>query len=213
MNAPRPAGDPLPTLPWAGQATRWPRDGRQVLAHHDDATVVVYQAFRPEIADYAVAHQRFGGPFSLSRMSWIKPGFLWMMYRCGWATKPGQERVLAVRLPRTAFDTVLASAVPASYDPVRYPDRDAWQAAVKASQVRVQWDPDHDPHGRPLARRAIQLGLRGDVLAAYARAWPVEILDITGFVTAQHRALREHRTAALRTPIETIYPWEAPDAS
>jgi energy-coupling factor transporter ATP-binding protein EcfA2 len=79
--------------------------------------------------------------------------------------------------------------------------------------VPVQWDPDHDPHGRPLARRAIQLGLRGDVLAAYARAWPVEILDITGFVTAQHTTLREHGAAALRTPVETVYPWEAVDAS
>lgn len=83
---------------------------------------------------------------------------------------------------------------------------------MKASQVRVQWDPDHDPHGRPLPRRAIQLGLRGDVLAAYAQQWPVEILDITAFVTAQHAALREHGTAALRTPVETVYPWEAPDA-
>lgn len=28
--------------------------------------------------------------------------------------------------------------------------------------VRVQWDPDHDPHGEPLGfRRAIQLGLKG----------------------------------------------------
>jgi hypothetical protein len=203
----------IATLPWAEQSASWPGEGRRVLAHHDDATVVVYQAFRPEIAEYAVARQRFGGPFSLSRMSWIKPGFLWMTYRCGWATKPGQERVLAVRLPRAAFDTVLASAVPASYDPARYPDRQAWQGAVKASQVRVQWDPDHDPHGRPLARRAIQLGLRGDVLAAYARAWPVEILDITGFVTAQHTTLREHGAAALRTPVETVYPWEAVDAS
>lgn len=206
-------GEPLLTTPWTEQATRWPHEGRQMLAQHDAATVVVYQAFRPEIADYAVAHQWFGGPFSLGRMSWIKPGFLWMMYRCGWATMPGQERVLAVRLPRAAFDTVLASAVPAGHDPVRYPDRQAWQAAVKASQVRVQWDPDHDPHGRPLPRRAIQLGLRGDVLAAYARAWPVEILDITGFVAAQHAVLRDRGTTALRTPIETVYPWEGTDAS
>jgi hypothetical protein len=44
-----------------------------------------------------------------------------MMYRCGWATKPGQERVLAVRLPRAAFNTVLASAVPAGHDPEPLP--------------------------------------------------------------------------------------------
>ncbi|WP_209018579.1 DUF4291 family protein [Endobacterium cereale] len=27
---------------------------------------------------------KFGPPtFSLNRMTWIKPSFLWMMYRCG----------------------------------------------------------------------------------------------------------------------------------
>jgi len=189
-----------------------PVEGRQLLALHDDQTVVVYQAFRREIADHAVAHQRFGGPFSLTRMSWIKPGFLWMMHRSGWATKPDQGRVLAVRLPRTAFDEVLAAAVPSSYDPTRYPTREAWQVAVKSSDVRVQWDPDHNPFGHPLPRRAIQLGLRGRTLSAYARDWPVEIIDLTDFVTAQHAVLRAQGTDALRTPAETLYPWGTPDA-
>ncbi len=36
-------------------------------------------------------------------MTWIKPSFLWMMYRCGWAAKPGQERVLAVRITHEGF--------------------------------------------------------------------------------------------------------------
>ncbi|MFT5999906.1 MAG: hypothetical protein ACI81P_002365 [Neolewinella sp.] len=41
-----------------------------------------------------MAHQQLGGPaFSYQRMSWIKPNFLWMMYRCGWAKKQDQERL------------------------------------------------------------------------------------------------------------------------
>jgi hypothetical protein len=204
---------PLPTCPWPEQEAAGLANGRHVLALYDAQTVVVYQAFRREIADHAVAHQRFGGPFSLNRMSWIKPEFLWMMHRCGWATKPDQERVLAVRLPRTVFDAVLAAAVPSGYDPARYPTRQVWRDAVRASDVRVQWDPDHDPFGRPLPRRAIQLGLRGPTLTAYARDWPVEILDITGFVTTQHAVLHEQGAGALRTPAETIYPWQAPDAT
>ncbi|WP_422570328.1 DUF4291 family protein, partial [Erwinia billingiae] len=29
-------------------------------------------------------------------MTWIKPSFLWMMYRSGWGMKdPGQKRILA----------------------------------------------------------------------------------------------------------------------
>ena len=33
-----------------------------------------------------------------------------MMYRCGWASKRDQQRVLAVRLARRGFDTILANA-------------------------------------------------------------------------------------------------------
>ena len=65
--------------------------GRHVLAQYDAETVVVYQAYRPSIGAFAATHGYFGGGFSPSRMSWIKPNFLWMMYRCGWATKEGQE--------------------------------------------------------------------------------------------------------------------------
>jgi hypothetical protein len=31
--------------------------------------------------------------------TWVKPSFLWMMYRSGWATTPGQERILPARSP------------------------------------------------------------------------------------------------------------------
>jgi hypothetical protein len=31
---------------------------------------------------------------------------------------------------------------------------------VARSEVRLQWNPDHDPTGNKLERRALQLGLR-----------------------------------------------------
>jgi hypothetical protein len=34
-------------------------------------------------------------------MTWIKPSFLWMMYRCGWGAKEGQESVLVVEITCT----------------------------------------------------------------------------------------------------------------
>jgi hypothetical protein len=40
----------------------------EVRADYDARTIVVYQAFRPEIVDAAVAAQRFVPPFSLGRM-------------------------------------------------------------------------------------------------------------------------------------------------
>lgn len=35
----------------------WPKEGRHILAQYDDDTIVVYQAFNPEIAQYAVENQ------------------------------------------------------------------------------------------------------------------------------------------------------------
>jgi hypothetical protein len=48
-----------------------------------DEAILVYQAFKPEIGKYAVEHQRFTGcpGYSSTRMTWIKPNFLWMMFR------------------------------------------------------------------------------------------------------------------------------------
>ena len=94
----------LPTQPYLEQAARWPAAGRHILAQSDAKTIVVYQAYRPSIAAFALQHGVFGGPeFSFSRMSWIKPNFLWMMYRSACGTSPGQETVLSLRIAKTFF--------------------------------------------------------------------------------------------------------------
>ena len=197
----------LHTEPYRDQLARWPTTGHHILAQSDAETVVVYQAYQPSIGRFAAEAQHFGGGgFSLSRMSWIKPNFLWMMYRSGWGTKEGQEIVLAVWLARAGFEAILAGGVPSSFDPARYADRDAWSEAVKQSSVRVQWDPDHAPNGAPVERRAIQLGLRGDVLARYAREWIVEIQDISPEVAAMRAQLDAGGVAALVCPREDVFP-------
>jgi Domain of unknown function (DUF4291) len=187
----------------------WPAQGRHILAYFDATTLYVYQAYRPAIADHAVSHQRFGGEFSFGRMSWIKPNFLWMMYRSGWASKEGQERILAVRLNRSFFDELLRAAVPSSHEQSTYPSRQDWAEAVKSSEVRLQWDPDHDPAGRPLERRALQLGLRGHTLQRYATDEIVSITDMTDFVIEQRNQMMI-APAALLMPEEHVYiPGEA----
>jgi hypothetical protein len=187
---------------YTNQVLQWPQSGRHIIAQFDAATIIVYQAYRPAIADYAIAHQQFGGEFSYSRMSWIKPNFLWMMFRSGWATKAGQERILAVRLQREFFDSLLANAVPSQFDTTRFQSRDAWQAQMADADIRLQWDPDHDPEGRPVERRAIQLGLRGETLRRYGKEQLVSIEDLTPFVQEQ----RSQVTAAnLLVPTESVY--------
>jgi hypothetical protein len=190
--------------PYLDQARDWPAAGRHILAQFDDDAIVVYQAYRPAIAAYAVRHQRFGGEFSFTRMSWIKPNFLWMMFRSGWATKPGQEHVLAMRLRRAFFDELLAAAVSSTFDPRRFATESAWKAALAASQVRLQWDPDHGPAGGPVERRAVQLGLRGATLRRYAEAEILSIEDVTPFVAAQ-RENAANALGQLVTPEERVY--------
>ena len=190
---------------YAAQAARWPGEGRHILAQFDQESIVVYQAYRPEIGRHAAEHGRFGGAFSFARMSWVKPNFLWMMYRSGWGTKEGQEVVLAVRLARRVFDAVVAAAVPSTFDGERYADGRAWQEALRTSDVRLQWDPDHDPAGRRLERRAIQLGLRGETLRRYASEWVLGIEDVTAFVAEQRAHAREPGWPRLVTPRETVY--------
>lgn len=196
----------LTTERYLSQTPRWPASGRHILAQYDDETVVVYQAYRPDIGLPAAANGAFGEGFSLSRMSWIKPNFLWMMFRSGWATKEGQEVVLAITLRRSAFEAVLAAAVHSTWVPEVYGERSAWQQAVKTSDVRLQWDPDHEPHGHKVERRAVQLGLSGKTLERYAREWIVRIEDVTGFVRAQHRHVLDHALDRLETPREEVYP-------
>lgn len=186
------------------QVKQWPQEGRHILAQYDDKSIVVYQAYRPSIAEYAVRHQRFGGEFSYNRMSWIKPNFLWMMFRAGWATKEGQERILAVTIRRAFFERVLELAVASSFTASACKDETQWKQAVETSDVRLQWDPDHDPFGEPVARRAVQLGLRGKVLAEYGADAVIAIEDVTEFVREQHANVTGN-CGALVTPRERVY--------
>lgn len=188
------------------QRRRWPKQGRHVLAHFDDESIVVYQAFRPQIADEAMRLGRFGPSFLRSRMSWIKPNFLWMMYRSGWGQKPDQEVTLALRLTRAGFEWLLAEAVPSSYAPDAYATEADWQAAVRRSSVRLQWDPDHSPSGAPLERRAIQLGIRDAALTRMTDEFIVSITDVSDFVASQRGAPLD----ALELPRERVYPLPAP---
>ena len=200
----------LLTEPYLNQASKWPKSGRHILAQFDENTVVVYQAYRPAIGHFASKNGYFGGEFRLTRMSWIKPNFLWMMYRSEWGTKPGQEVILAIWLKRSAWDEILASAVHSNFVAAVYGSEQEWQQAVKNSAVRLQWDPDHHPNGSKMDRRAIQLGLRGSVLASYAREWIVKIEDISQFVQ-QQRQYNGGDSTQLLTPCETVYPVIDPD--
>ena len=152
---------------------------RNIYAIFDEKTIRVYQAYNNEIADETLKLGRFGSKFSLNRMTQIKPSFLWMMYRSGWASKQGQERILAIDLKREGFDEIVRNSVFSSFREVSDLSKEEWKEKLENSEVRCQWDPDRDIYGNPIGRRAIQLGIKGETVKKYVNEWIVNITDIT----------------------------------
>ncbi len=184
------------------QIQDWPQEGHHLMAQYDDEKIIVYQSYRKEIGEFAVRNQYFGGPFSLERMTWIKPNFLWMMYRNGWGTKEGQEYVLAIHLKMDAFRRYLENAVYSSYNDRLKISREEWQDEVQASSARLQCDPDHDPFGAKLERRAIQIGLRNDLIRSFAKEDLILIENISEFVKEQHQFVLNNDLDQLMLPEE-----------
>ena len=131
-----------------------------------------------------------------------------MMYRSGWGTKPGQERILAVEITRDGFEWALARAVLSHYDPNIYASEKRWMELKSNSTVRAQWDPERSITLAPLNYRTIQIGLGGEAVVRYTRQWIVSIADVTPLTAriCHHVASGEVAAACAALPRETIYP-------
>jgi len=184
---------------------------RQVRVQFTTRTITVYQAYSPEIAERALAAGTFVPPFKLNRMTWIKPSFLWMMYRSVWATKPGQERILAIQITREGFEWALGHSSLSSFEPGIYASEQAWIERKRVSSVRVQWDPERSLLLAPLPWRSIQIGLSGNAASQYVHKWITGLSDITANVHEIRDliAAGKHHTALIGLPAER--PYELPD--
>src|SRR5688572_15274755 len=187
------------------QVARLPESGQQIIGQVREDQIIVYQAFNPAIADYAVKNQRFGGSsYNFDRMIWVKPNFLWMMYRAGWAMKEHQQNILAIWFPLERFEEVYKSAVYSTFKPEIYQTEENWKQKLKASQVRLQWDPDHHPKGNKIERRAVQLGLKGETLRKFGTEWITKIENITDFVKNEYQKVADNNLAELLVPKEEV---------
>lgn len=185
----------------------------EIRALHTDTTVTVYQAYSSALGLPAARDGRFPPAWKRDRMTWIKPSFLWMMYRCGWAAKEGQETVLAVEITREGFDWALSNAELSHYERGVHPDRPTWQRTLRHAPARVQWDPERDLHLNRLPYRSLQLGLAGEASRRYADEWTVAIRDVTPLAREIHELVRSGKgdAAARLLPEERVYP--APEAT
>ncbi|WP_405991227.1 DUF4291 domain-containing protein [Streptomyces sp. NBC_00986] len=181
---------------------------RRIRAVHSESTITVYQAYPPEIGRPAAREGRFPAAWKRDRMTWIKPSFLWMMYRCGWGTEAGQETILAVEITRDGFEWALRHACLSSYVRGVHPDRAAWQRQLRRAPARVQWDPERDLRLRPVPYRSLQLGLSGEAVGRYADEWTVSLQDVTPLVREIHALVSggEQDSAARLLPQEHPYP-------
>jgi hypothetical protein len=132
-----------------------------------------------------------------------------MMYRCGWATKPGQEYVLAVEITRAGFEAALTEACLSH--PADGESQAVWARRLRTSPVRVQWDPERSLHLKPLPHRSLQVGLTGEAARRYVDEWTVSITDVTPVAARIHRLLRagDEDAAQALLPTESPYPLPA----
>ncbi|WP_351228920.1 DUF4291 domain-containing protein [Streptomyces sp. NPDC002133] len=180
----------------------------QIRALHTETTVTVYQAYDPAIGVPAARNGRFPAAWKRDRMTWIKPSFLWMMYRCGWGTKEGQQTVLAVEIIREGFEWALRHACLSHYVRGVHPDQATWKRELRQSPTRVQWDPERDLRLAPLPYRSLQLGLAGVASARCADEWTVAIRDVTPLAREMHALVRagDPEGAGRLMPEERPYP-------
>jgi hypothetical protein len=179
----------------------------EIRAVFDTESITVYQAYRKEIAIAAVSNQKFVSPFKKDRMTWIKPSFLWMMYRCGWATKEGQEHVLAIKIKREGFDWAVKNGCLSHFDASIYKNEQMWREVLRTTSVRIQWDPEKDINLNNLSYRSIQIGLSGQAVDKYVNEWTVGIEDITEYCQMIYHLIRngEIEKAEEMLPDEKVY--------
>lgn len=180
----------------------------EIRADYDRDTIIVYQAYNKFIAEKAIKNKRFSEPFSFNRMTWIKPSFLWMMERCGYCQKAGQEYVLAVRIKRSSWEYALSQAVLSHPTERVYASGEEWREQMDKATVNVQWDPERNIRGGKLDYRSIQVGISRHLIEEYNNDWIVDIQDYTPLAHKIYRLKMDgrHDKAKELLPKEKVYP-------
>ncbi|OCQ23817.1 hypothetical protein A7985_07725 [Pseudoalteromonas luteoviolacea] len=181
---------------------------RQIRAVYDNKTIRVYQAYNDAIANSALANGTFiSPPFKMERMTWIKPSFLWMMYRSGWAKKDaGQNRILAIDISREGFEWALDNSL-LSNKVKEFTDREAWLKLKNSTPVRIQWDPERDIYLQPLEHRAIQIGLSNEAVDLYVNQWVQKVTDVTELAAQIKSYVDNNQLEAARTLLPNEVPY------
>ena len=180
----------------------------EIRADYDRDTIVMYQAYAPTIALPALKAKKFVAPFSMNRMTWIKPSFLWLMERSNWGQKSNQEYTLAVRITRVGWEKALSLGVLTGYEPGIHSNFQDWKTQFDKAVVHVQWDTDRSIRGADLQYDAIQVGLSRHIIQKFVDEWIVDIQDYTPLVKKLYNLLRAGHADKVNKllPKERLYP-------
>lgn len=153
---------------------------KEIRAYYTNDFIRVYQAYNNAIAESAIRNNNFiSPPFKSERTTWIKPSFLWMMYRSGWATKENQERILAIDISHQGFRWALGNSCLSHFEEAAYESKRDWLEHKNKMPVIIQWDPERDLFLRKLNYRTIQIGLKPPAVKRYTSEWIIKISDVT----------------------------------
>lgn len=151
----------------------------EIRANYTEKHIAVYSAFSSSIADIALENQKLLPPFSYKRMTWIKPSYLWMMYRSDWGGRAGMERILCIWIERSKWESALKEAILTTPENHVYSDAKKWRKLLEKARIRVQWDPERDIKNRRLDYKSIQVGITSSLSEEYAKRWIFKIEDMT----------------------------------
>lgn len=180
----------------------------EIRAKFDQKAISVYQAFSPSIATPALKHQKLVSPFAYDRMTWVKPSFLWMMYRSDWGQRAGQEKILEIKIKREYWEKALVEAILTTPEKHVYNDAKKWRKQLQKSNIRVQWDPERDIQNKRLHYKSIQVGITAKLAEEYAKKWIVSIEDKTPLVKEIYQKVLagQWQKAEKQLPVERNYP-------
>jgi hypothetical protein len=178
---------------------------RKIIANYDEKGICVYQAFKPSTVEAAIKKGKLDKGFSMERMTWIKPSFGWILHRSEYATKHRQEAIVKIKITHQGLLEILQQSIETYFDPKLFETEEKWQLALDKSLVRHQWDPDRGLRGEKLENRAIQIGIRGEVVYKYVNDWLVELQDVTSLAKDIAKSIKENRRILPSVPIESEY--------
>lgn len=114
----------------------------EIQAHYTEDTTTVHQAYSTGTDTAAVEHQCLDASpkFSITRMTWIKPSWAWMLYCSSYSYKdPGQDCILALSVRKEVFVELFRKVIITPSHRLITPKA---KHEEELPHVSVQWDPE-----------------------------------------------------------------------